>query len=521
MQAVSESFHRKSQAGVRKHRWSLLMSFEKDFDDSRTFFTLDQSQMNGTDVLAPVGESPIQFWDFYNYEPYGDRVISMEWERGVSFPYSVQSSVATVVLNNSDNLFSSRTNSPLSQYVIPGRPTKVLTGYENESLVQQFVGLTQSKPVLDHTARTAEFNSLDYLTEIFKLSLSDSIAMSNVRTNEVLEALFSQFGIESYQYNLEQGRNKIPFLFLDEGLSAADAINQIMQAEGGQLWIDEQGIIRFNRRSALAPDPVFRFNKSNIVSITGTEDTEIVNRVTVKTNIRSLQQSQPIHTGSGNTGDGNLSETIAILPNSVIDYNISLNDPLGGFTIPTVGEKTGDSWFTVASGTGQPITDNVTVSDSKLTVGQLTVSIYNANPFTVYLNAIEVWGTPARIIDTLYYQGYDKDSIDQYGEQLLEVENDMFGSESNCESFVYSILSENSTFDSIIEMSVKGNPALQLNDIILVETDRISGYFQITKLSNSISSSGAVQTIKAKRRDPRSWFILNKSVLNGEDIMAP
>ena len=70
-------------------------------------------------------------------------------------------------------------------------------------------------------------------------------------------------------------------------------------------------------------------------------------------------------------------------------------------------------------------------------------------------------------------------------------------------------------------MSVKGDPALQLGDIIWVDTRKISGQFQIIKISNSISASGVRQVIKAKRYNPRHWFILDISILDGTDALAP
>ena len=518
MQIVPQSFHDKSQAGIRKHRWSLLMSFDKEFDDLRTFFTLDSSLLDGTDVLAPVGDNPIQFWDFYSYSPYANRVISLEWSRQIDFPFSVQSSMATSILNNFDNYFSSRTNSPIAQYLVPGRPTKLFAGYENEPLLQQFVGLTQDKPELDQQARTAKFEALDYLSEIFKLQLSESVAMSNVRTDEALAALFQQFGIESYQYQLARGRNTIPFLFLDAGSSAADAFRLIMQAEGGQLWIDEQGIIRFDQRLVEATSPVFAFNESSISSITTTEDTELINRVTITSNIREVQVSQPIHTGADLS---NSQEAIVFPAGQTTDYNIKLEDPISDYEDPTIGQTVGESWFTVSSRTGENIALNVTVADSKLSTNQLTISFYNANPFDVYLSGIEVWGEPARIVDTLRYEAFDQSSIDEYGEHLLEIENDLFGSESNCESFAYTVIDAYSQFDSIVEFSAKGNPALQLGDIINIDTRKIAGQFQIIKISNSISSGGVQQVIKAKRYNPRMWFILDQSLLNGTDVKAP
>lgn len=521
MQAVSPSFHQKSQAGIRKHRWSLTMSFDKEFDDSKTFFTLDSSILDGTDVLAPVGDSPIQFWDFYEYTPYTDRVVSLEWSREIDFPFSVQSSQATAILNNFDNYFSSHTTSPISQYLIPGRPTKLFSGYDGEPLLQQFVGLTQGKPELDQSAKTAQFDSLDYLNEIFKLQLSESVAMSNVRTDEALAALFQQFGIESYQYELARGRNVIPFLFLEEGKSAADAFREIMQAEGGQLWIDEQGLIRFDQRLVPVQGPVFTFNESNISTISTTGDTEIINRVNITSNIRSVQQAQPIHAGSGELSSPTLSEPVIIPASSTGLYQIKLNDPLAGYSEPTLGFESGDSWFTATTGGDTDVVSNLSVTDSSLSVNTLTLTFTNTNSFDVYLNAIEVYGEPAKIVDTINYEAFDQDSIDQYGEHLLKIDNDLFGSEPNCESFSYTTIDAYSQFDSIIEISVKGDPSLQLGDIIWVDTTKIAGQFQIIKISNSISPSGVTQIIKAKRYNPREWFTLNVSLLDGTDVLAP
>lgn len=521
MQSVEPSFHQKSQAGIRKHRWSVLLSFDKDYDDSKTFFTLDSSLLDGSDVLAPVGDNPIQYWDFYAYEPYTDRVMSVEWSREIAFPFSVQSSVANIVLNNFDNYFSSHTNSPIRDYLLPGRPTKILSGYANEPLLQQFAGLTQDKPELDQTARTAKFTAFDYLSEIFKLQLSESVAMTNVRTDEALAALFQQFGIEPYQYELARGRNVIPFLFLEEGKDAADAFRDIMQAEGGQLWIDEQGIIRFDQRLIVADGPVFTFNDSNVSSIVTTADTEIINRVNIISNIRAVQQPQPIHAGSGELSSPTLSEPVVIPASSTGLYQIRLKDPVAGYSEPTLGYTSGDSWFTATTKIGSSVVSNISVTDSSVSVNALTLTFTNTNSFDVYINAIEIHGEPAKIIDTINYEAFDQESIDKYGEYLLKIENDMFGSESNCESFAYTVIDAYSEFDSIVEMSVKGNPALQMGDIIWVDTTKIVGQFQIIKIADSISTGGVGQIIKAKRYDPRHWFMLDTSALDGGDVLAP
>lgn len=202
-------------------------------------------------------------------------------------------------------------------------------------------------------------------------------------------------------------------------------------------------------------------------------------------------------------------------------YIIKLNDPLGGYSEPRLGFLSGDSWFTAQTKGGTDVVTNISVTHSILSVNTLTLTFTNTNSFDVYMNAIEVYGQPARIVDTLNYEAYDQGSINQYGEHLLKIENDMFGSESNCESFAYTTIDAYSQFDSIIEISVKGNPALQLGDIIWVDTKKIAGQFQIIKISNSISPSGVTQVLKAKRYNPRHWFTLDKSLLNGQDVLAP
>ncbi len=521
MQSVPLSFHQKSQAGIRKHKWSLLMSFDKSFDPARTFFTLDSSTLDGTDVLAPVGNNEIQFWDFYAYTPYTDRVMSMEWERESAAPYSVQSSSASVTLNNFDNYFSSHTNSPINNYLVPNRPMKILSGYHGAPLLQQFVGLTKGNIELDQTERVAKLNALDYLSEIFTIPLSQSIAMSNVRTDEVLAAIFTQFGIEAYQYSLTRGRNIIPFLFIPNGADITEYIRKIMEAEGGQLWIDEQGIIRFDQRLTLPTGPVFTFNESNISALSSTGDQQIINRVKLKSNIREVQGVQPIHYGSGQLSNPVLSSQVVVPASGTVTYNISLSDPLEGYSEPTLGEIAGDSWFTVVTSTGDTISTDVSVTASTLTTNQLSLVFTNTNVIDAYIQSIQVYGEPAKIVDTLDYEAFDQESIDAYGDHLLSIDNDMFGSESNCESFAYTLLDAYAQFDGIIEISVKGNPALQLGDIIWVDTSKVAGQFKITKISNSISTRGVPQVIRAERYTPRHWFVLDQSLLDSTEVLAP
>ena len=81
------------------------------------------------------------------------------------------------------------------------------------------------------------------------MPIRDTQAMRDVRTDEVLAEIFTQFGLAPSQYDLSTGRNVIKFLFFEkEQLTAGDVIRPLIQAEGGALWLGEDGIIRFRPR---------------------------------------------------------------------------------------------------------------------------------------------------------------------------------------------------------------------------------------------------------------------------------
>lgn len=306
MQQVSDSFHIAAQRGIRPHAWRFRASFFKNFDDSVEFAMWDVSEWDGGDLWAPNDDNPIAYWDFYDYLDYTERIIDMEWIREIDFPYSVQSALADFTLNNYDNYFTPGQGSPIDGYVLPKRPVRLYSGFQNEGTLQQFVGITEGMPQLDSLTKEAQFHAMDFLSEMFEMPLNKTIAMNNVTTDVVLDALFQQFGLTPSQYVLAQGRNKIPFLFFEEGSNAGDAFRQLMQAEMGNLWIDEQGMIRFEERLMQIQDPVILFNDSNTENISIVQEAELINTIRIKSVIRDVQEFQPVHSKASTTSGSGL-----------------------------------------------------------------------------------------------------------------------------------------------------------------------------------------------------------------------
>lgn len=518
MQTVSPAFNALADGDVRPLKWGLLISFSKAYDDDITFFTLNQSQLNGVDILAPTEDNPLQAWDFYEYLDYTDRVIYMAWERELEFPYSIVSAIADFQVNNYDKYFTPNSGSPISGYNLPKRPVRLLSGFANTNL-PQFVGLTQGMPEVDESSKVATFTAFDFLTQIYDMPIRNTIAMADVTTDVVLANIFTQFGLLPAQYDLAVGRNSIPFLFFErEQITAGEVIRTLMEAEMGMLWLNEEGIIKFRPRLEQPDVPVYLFNDENINSLSTSGDDEIINKVTITTDVRVLQEFQVVYSKDAT------STLFNVIPaGGEYTFPAELKDPCLTVETPTFGEVSGVSWFTADDSVGNPVTTNVSVLGVELKTNTFDITIRNDNAFPININQLELWGQPGKKIsdEPVIYENLESDSVEKYEVKELPISNNFIQNISQARSLALTILDEYSEYADIIELEVKGNPALQLSDIVEVDRDSYSGQYRVTAIRNKIQDQKFTQIIRLKRYTPRHWFTLNQSQLNGTDVLAP
>lgn len=518
MQIVPNGFNALADGDVRPLSWGMFISFSKAFDDDVTFFTLDQSTLNGSDILAPSEDNPLQAWDFYEYLDYTDRVIFMSWERELEFPYSTVTAIADFQLNNYDKYFTPGSASPIATDNIPKRPVRLLSGFANTTL-PQFVGLTQGMPEVDEVNKTATFTAFDFLTQIYDLPIRNTIAMSYVTTDVVLANIFEQFGLAPSQYDLAVGRNVIPFLFFEKDqMAAGEVIRTLMQAEMGMLWLDEMGIIKFRPRLSQPDVPVYVFDDENIVSLETSGDDEIINKVTITTDVREVQEFQVVYSKDKTSNQLN---TIPALSTYV--FSAELKDPCLSIETPVFGEVADVSWFTAEDAVGNPVVLNVTVIGVELKTNTYEITIANTNSFTININQMELWGEPAKQIsvEPVIYENIETDSVAKYEVKPIEITNNFIQSISQARALALTILDEYSEYADIVTAEVKGNPALQLSDIVEVNYQHYTGQYRIIGIKDKIQSQQFTQILRLKKYSPRHWFTLDQSQLNSTDVLAP
>lgn len=518
MQDVPSGFNDLANGDIRPQAWGASISFEKVYDDDITFFTLNQSVLDGTDILCTTEDNPLQAWDFYEYLDYSERLIYVSVQRSIDFPYSVVSAIADFQLNNYDAYFTPNGTSPIADYVLPKRPVRLFLGLAN-TLLPQFVGLTEGMPEISKTGGTATFTAMDFLTWIYDLDIRNTIALQNVRTDEVLANIFEQFGLSPDQYDLARGRNTIPFLFFEKGQNkAGDVIRPLMQAEMGRLWLDEQGIIRFRPRLEQPTDPVYLFDADNIITCDNTGDDEIINRVIINTQVREVQEYQSVHSKSKTDTQLNV-----VPAGGTYVFEAQLQDPVLSVEIPDFGENADVSWFTAALPDGTEITTGVTVTATELKTNSFDITFSNSNGFDINIDQLFLWGQPAKLITVtpIVYENKETDSILKYEEQTYEITNNFIQDIDDARSLALTMLDEYSEYADIIELEVKGNVALQLADIIEVDYEEYTGQYRVIDMNDKLQDSKLTQILRCRKFTPRFWFQLDFSQLNGTHVLAP
>lgn len=515
---VSDSFHEAAVGQVIAPEGLVHISFDREQRES-IFFTLDQSQLDGPDILKNNEDNPIQIWDTYDYKDYSDRLVGMEISRSVAFPDTVQSALADVKLNNYDGYFDPSSSSAISEDNLPKRPIKLYTGYKNSEKVQQLVGLTQEMPSILNSDRTALYHVMDFLSAIGEQTLNQVIDMRDVTTDVVLAAIVKQFGVLDDQFSFEPGKNVIPFVFFDKGQNAGEAIRQLIQAEAGKLWLDSSGILQFRARAIATGDPVLELDDYSVIDIVPSGDANMVNRVKVQADIREVQEYQTVYTKtpSGDT----VSTSLWVVPaGGEYSIDVSLEDPCYSIVNPTQGKASSVSWFTAKASNGTIIPTGVTAT-GELTTNSYKMTFTNTNVVPVEIDELVLWGEPAKVIDIIDYDAYDDESIQKYGEQALEItDNPFFQSYRQVDIWADFILRERATYNSTIEIQCKGDFSLQIGDGISLNTSKYPGAYIVDGVKYNLQPGILSTTITAHKYEVVHYFTLDQSQLNGTDLLG-
>lgn len=520
MQTVSTKFNNLAKSAVRPISYQARVSFDKQIDPAVGFFTLDVSLLDGPDILGSEDHDVVTEWDKYIYTDYSDRVISIEVNREEVEPYSVVQAFADVTFDNFDGYFTPNAKSPINEFILPRRPFRILEGFDEE-VIPQFVGLSVGMPDIDKQNGTARFHLIDFLTFIFSKEVGNTTMLIDASTGEVLDYLLQHVGLLPDQYVLDQTSfNRIPFFYAEKGQNLGDIIKELIRAEQGRLYMDEQGVIRYLSRQNFNDDVSWTFNEWDIEDYSPGDETDIINYVKVTSDILQEQTESTLWQSA---------QQLYIPAGESREVWASMQDPVTHITTPVFADSEVEySHYIAAEDTLGTILYGSIIVDAIDKFSKSARMVFkNTGSTDAYLMSIDLWGTPVRVADTITVIDFDQDSIDKFEEQRYEYTTNYIQDTNKAISEAAIMLDDYKDYGSIVKGRFIGNFALQIGDVI--DLDNIDGYdeeFTITAITNIISNFRFRQDLTLKHKDIRKYFILSsdteaRSLLDGSDVLSP
>lgn len=514
MQTVTTTFDNRAKGFVRPLSWSLLMSFPRNFIDTIDFFTIESSLIGGTDIIKGEG-NVIQEWDKYEYSDYSGRIISVEWTRQEDFLSSMAMSTADLVLDNSDGYFTPNGGSVIEDFILPYRPIKLFAGFGGEN-VPVFIGLTEKMPEVDEKNKTVRFHCIDFIYSLYNRPLTGGVVLENARTDEVLDELLQLAGLTTNQYNLDIGFNIIKFAYFPKDTKLGDAISELMEAEMGRFYLDELGVIQFKNRQNFSNTPVYAFSPNNILDVSTSKQDDIVNVVEIKAQVREVQANQKFW---------ELQSPVLIPAGTQVDIWADFEDPVTEVDEPEyITSATTSSYTTneVEDGSGLTRNADITLDSFSKFAQSYKMTFENTGAVGVYITTLELFATPAKVVKELYVREQDDTSVGKYDERPVNIENNFISREDEAYSKAVILLTDYAEYGSVLNLSVKGNMALQMNDCVdVILPDVGIRPHVITKMTNKIINGKFTQLLTVKQREPQYYFTIEVSLIGGTDVIAP
>lgn len=512
MQITTSQFEERANAAMRPLSWGALMSFAKAYLPDVEFFTIGVSVIGGSDIIKGDG-NVIQESDKYQYDDYSYRIKSIEITRQEEPLNSVTMAMADITMENHDNYFTPNGGSIIEDFILPYRPVKLYLGFGGEN-VQQIAGLTEKMPVVDEKSKRVSFHIVDFFYSLMNRPLDESVMLQNVTTDEAYATLMDLVGVLPTQYDFDPGFNVIGFVYFQKGMKFGDAVRMLMEAEIGRAYMDETGMHIFKNRQNFSDVPVWHFDKSNVFDIKTRVEDDIVNVVEVKSNVREVQANQKLWELEG----------VEVIPaNGSLEKWADFDDPIVEADDPeyiTVADTSLYATNTLDDGSGDPVTTDISVSTSVF-AQSMKITFTNDNAFDVYLTAMEIFARPAKVVKQVYVREQDDASVAKYDERVLTIENDFINNESDAYSKAMIILGDQAEYGGINEMTVRGNPAIQIGDAVSCSIPGYAGTYIVSKIVSRLADARFTQVLTLKKKVFQTYFTIGISTIGGEDVIAP
>lgn len=536
-QRVSSGWPGGVTAPFRNLQHGVLISFGKGTVSGVQFFTIGQSRIGGNDIIKGGGDT-ITFSDQFNYVDYAEYALQWSVMRKLGqYPWGIIMAEADIELDNTSKKFLPGFDPIIGSGILPARPVKLSVGVNKETL-NQFVGITgiPENSTKERKLSYHAFDAFEYVNDYVMTASGTPSTVSgmlhNKRTDEIIDYYLQAIGFSPSQYVLDVSLQP-PIGFFDvTDRKLGDAFRDLVEAEMGMLFADENGVIRFwNRQHFLTVSGLgtaFNFNYSNIIEF-DQENTPIINDVEVLAKPREVKPTKKIFELNG---------TEEIPANTTIDKFYEFTDDDGA--VPVVGVIT-PVYITSAvsslfqgnaseDGTGADAASFLSIVSTQLFGTKYRIRWRNAGSIPYFVTKLVMYGNPASIRIPISERFVDEASIRIFGRNAVRngepivIENNAIQDESTAASIAQTIVETYKTQRRRYRAKVFARPELQIGDygsLTIPDTGETKSVY-ITGITTSLDQNAdLVQDLIFEEREIPKYFQIGTSAIGGTDKIAP
>lgn len=535
MKQVSDNFIEKVRASVKDYRFSVLISWNKSFEEGRSFFKLDQSVLDGPDLLWSGNQDVIAFMDRYNYANETENCQNFTIKRVVSNnPWGVVQGTATLTMNNTSGRYFPQKDPIIGNYVSsPGRPVKIQVSVDGE-FVNLFTGYS-NRPEVTIGSRDMNMTCYDAVSYLATRTSSLSV-FTNTSMDQIIAALLMEAGFTSDQFALEPAIQPSISFCSPNGKKVIDLMKELCDSEHYLIFADADGIIRgWNAnhfRIDSSDQPAWKITYANATDISWSSTT-IINDVIVRAKPYKTVPRDSLWLMSAASDD-------TLVPaGGSIDIFLDLKDDNGNsmygidLDLPVQDALNGSSFTTntATDGSGAKLPD--ITATSIYSFGDTAKLIFTNNGATDgYVTSVNLFGTSARQGELESLEAQDPDSMEAYGVNpdgtspgdVYILENNYIQTDAHATQIASAIVNNYSQPMNKFDLSNFVVPYLEIGDFIELDIGSVSDETRAVMVFG-IELSGGVddrfsQKLYVEERQPSSYFVLDQSQLDGPDVLA-
>lgn len=484
-------FDSTTTANTRFIKTKVLVSWLRQ-QDVTGYAIVGTSIVGGLEVVAGTpSDVDVNNADSFIYEDETDNVIRIEYERHLIEPLGGMSiAIADIVFDNNSLRFTPNYNNTIGTAIRPNRPVKIFVGFQVngvDRLIPIIEGLSL-QPDEDKNSRTVAMSVQDYLTKLNNQQLETQIFV-NQYSNQIINRILQDSGVQSSAYELDQGLNQIGFAWFEKGDTAGDRIRKISEAEEAIFYQDEEGKFRYENRNKYSQAPynssIWTIEPDDIVEWKYGGSSKIINRVLISGKPRSVKSSAEIWRNGREE---------QVLAGQTVEVWASFEDPVTD--LENITAAIDYTAFTATGGTGSDITGSIDITVTPFAKAA-KLEITNNNGATAFLNFLRLRGLPATVDYEIQEVFQDTTSIGDYNVQQVEINNDFIDDPDFAAEMAQNIVRRYKNPNKLLKVTIVGIPHLQLRDQVSVRDIDLgtTKRYRVIGIQGVIDKGGFIQTL--------------------------